>query len=140
MQKSSKLLVLTRALPVALMLAGSSPQAFAFEHNAARTIGSIGDQMSRGFLHAAQETLQQLRSCHVHAFQLGENIVPLHAIELALTGLAKGDASLWLELQDTVHLANAGVRSLFITDVGPVSDCRVETEDTTFVASSSGVI
>jgi len=136
MRKTAKLLALAKALPVALILSGPSPQAMAFELDAANTVGKMGEQLSQGYLHAAQETLQQLHACNVHSVQLGETIVPLSAIGLALTGLAKGDSSLWLELEDVLLLANSGVRSLFITDVGPVGVCQVNEE--TFVASSSG--
>ncbi len=138
MQKNAKLLALAKALPVALMLSGPSSPALSFELNAASTIGTIGDEMSLGHLHAAQTLLQQLHACGVRSLLIGDTIVPLFEVELALTGLAGGDDSLWQGLEGVLQQANAGARSLFITDDGRTTVCAVAEEE--FVTSSSGII
>jgi hypothetical protein len=138
MQKNAKLLALAKALPVALMLSGPSSPALSFELNAASTIGTIGDEMSLGHLHAAQTLLQQLHACGVRSLLIGDTIVPLFEVELALTGLAGGDDSLWQGLEGILQQANTGARSLFITDGGRTPVCAVAEEE--FVTSSSGII
>lgn len=138
MQKNAKLLALAKALPVALMLSVPSAPALSFEFNAASTIGTIGTELSLGHLHAAQELLQQLLACGVRSLLIGDTIVPLSEVQLALTALAQGDDSLWQGLEGVLQGANTGTRSLFITDAGQTAVCQVAEE--TFVVSSVGPV
>jgi hypothetical protein len=138
MQKNAKFLALAKALPVALMMSGPATPALSFELNAGSTIGTISSEMSLGHLHAAQELVQQLHACGVRSLLVGDTIVPLSEVQLALSALAQGDDSLWASLEGVLQAANTGARSLFITDDGKAAVCAVA-EDT-FVTSSSGPV
>lgn len=141
MQKNAKFLALAKALPIALMMSGLAAPALSFELNAGSTIGTIGTEMSLGHLHAAQELIQQLHACGVRALLVGDTIVPLSEVQLALTALAQGDDSLWVGLEDVLLAADTGARSLFITDEGrrtPVCAVKEEEEVETFVIILDG--
>lgn len=135
MAKNSRLQLLSKALPVALMMSGHAPQALAFELSAGNTIAAIGDALSRGFLFDAQDTLNRLRICGVNAFMIGDTTITLSQFNLALTGLAQSDDTAWLGIQDIV-LSAPGSRVVFLTDGGPATSCEVVETTESFVAGS----
>lgn len=125
MGKNPRLSLLAKALPIALMMSGPLPQALAFEHTAAQTIGEIGLALDQGWLHEAQATIDQLRRCGVRAFRIGGDTLRLAVLDQAITELARGDTTTWSLIEAAVMSTRSGVRVLFITDVGTVSSCTV---------------
>lgn len=140
MGKNSRVSLLAKALPVALMMTGTASQALSFEFSAARTIGGIGEAIDQGWLHDAQDTLNQLRLCGVRAFQIGNDTLRLAVLDQAITELAVGDTTTWSLIQAAVQSTKTGTKALFITDGGLVANCTVPDNPTdnssTFPAGS----